>query len=217
MKLLLVRHGESTWNVEGRYQGRRDAPLSPRGRAQAEALAARLCDEQAARPNDKRVAAIVSSPLARAHDTAQICARALGLSVKVDERLTEISHGQWEGKLGHEVASLWPDMVAAWRSRPHEVRFPGGETLQDVRSRFVSFVSTLQDDAEPLLATTHDVIVRIALLIAQGKPLSAFNDVRVDNAALNEFSVDGDKLAVVRINDTTHLGSLRSDTLTQAL
>ncbi|MDQ6767485.1 MAG: histidine phosphatase family protein, partial [Candidatus Eremiobacteraeota bacterium] len=78
MKLLLVRHGESTWNVEGRYQGRQDAPLSPRGRAQAEALASRLCDEQAARPNDKRVAAIVSSPLARAHDTAQICARALG-------------------------------------------------------------------------------------------------------------------------------------------
>jgi phosphoserine phosphatase len=214
--LVLVRHGESTWNVEGRYQGRLDPPLSPRGRAQAEALAMRLKREQRAASEAQRLGEIVSSPLVRARDTADSCAQALSLSVRVDERLTEISHGMWEGKLREEIANKWPEMVAAWRSRPHTVEFPGGETLNDVRTRFESFLKDLPDDFG-VLAATHDVIVRIATLLAQGKTLSAFNDVRVDNAAINEFLWEDGTLIPVRLNDTAHLGSLRSDTLTQAL
>jgi len=216
VRLVLVRHGESTWNVEGRYQGRLDPPLSPRGREQAETLAARLHREQLARVEADRFARIVSGPLLRARDTAQICAEQPGLPFAIDERLTEISHGEWEGKLREEIANRWPEMVAAWRTDPHTVQFPGGETLEDVRARFESFLSDLRGD-RGILAITHDVVIRIAILLAQGKPLSAFNDVRVDNAALNEFSYCSDKLTIVRLNDTTHLGSLRSDTLTQAL
>lgn len=216
MRLVLVRHGESTWNIEGRYQGRLDPPLSPRGREQAQTLSARLYREALARIDKNRLTGIVSSPLLRARDTAQICAEALGLPVVIDERLTEISHGEWEGKLREEIATRWPEMLAAWRADPHTVQFPGGETLDDVRSRFESFLKDLRGE-RGVLAVTHDVIIRIAILLAQGKPLAAFNDIRVDNAALNEFSFEGSKLTVVRINDTTHLGSLRSDTLTQAL
>jgi len=216
VRVLLVRHGESTWNVEGRYQGRLDPPLSPRGREQAEALAARLYREQLARVDKNRLASIVSSPLFRARDSAQICAEALGLPVGIDERLTEISHGEWEGKLREEIAHRWPEMVAAWRTDPHTVQFPGGETLEDVCSRYESFLSDLRGD-RGILAITHDVVIRIAILLAQDKPLSAFNEVRVDNAALNEFSSEGNTLTILRLNDTTHLGSLRSDTLTQAL
>jgi len=218
VRLLLVRHGESTWNVEGRYQGRLDAPLSARGRAQAEALAARLQREQAAAGTaQQRLASIVSSPLARARDTALSCGGALGLEVTVDERLTEISHGEWEGKLRGEVASHWPEMLAQWRTSPQLVQFPGGEMLEEVALRFASFLHDLRLAAGAVLATTHDVIVRVAVLRALGRELSAFNEVQVDNAALNEFSVEGGRLTVVRVNDTTHLGSLRSDTHTQAL
>jgi len=216
VRLALIRHGESTWNVEGRYQGRLDPPLSPRGREQAETLAARMYREQLASVEADRFARIVSGPLVRARDTAQICAEQLGLPVAIDERLNEISHGEWEGKLREEIANRWPEMVAAWRSGPHTVQFPGGETLEDVRSRFESFLRDLPGDRGVLLFT-HDVVIRIAILLTQGKPLAAFNDVRVDNAALNDFSYCGDKLTIVRLNDTTHLGSLRSDTLTQAL
>lgn len=216
MRLVLVRHGESTWNIEGRYQGRLDPPLSPRGREQAQALSARLYREQLARVDKNRLAGVVSSPLLRARDTAQICAEALGLPVSIDERLTEISHGEWEGKLREEIANRWPEMVTAWRAEPHTVQFPGGESLEEVRSRFELFLKEVRGDRGPLVIT-HDVVIRIAILLAQGKPLSAFNDVRVDNAALNEFSYEGGKFAIVRLNDTTHLGALRSDTLTQAL
>ena len=217
MRLLLARHGESTWNAEGRYQGRLDAPLSPRGRAQAEALATRLLREQSSNPPESRLVSIVSSPLPRALDTAQICGDALGLEVQVDGRLTEISHGEWEGKLRGEVAIKWPEMLAQWRSSPHLVQFPGGEMLEEVELRFLSFAHDLRRAHGPTLAATHDVIVRIALLRALGKELSAFNEVHVDNAALNEFLVDGSKLEILRLNDTTHLGSLRSNSRTQAL
>jgi phosphoserine phosphatase len=217
MRLVLVRHGESTWNAEGRYQGRMDPPLSTRGRAQAQALAARVVREQSAGSPQTRMTLIVSSPLSRARDTAQACADALALDLATDERLTEISHGDWEGKLRGEVAIRWPDMLAQWRSNPHLVQFPHGEMLEEVELRLRSFLHSLRDETGTVLAVTHDVIVRIAVLLASGKELSSFNEVHIDNAALNEFTLEGGKLRLLHVNDTTHLGSLRSDTAGQAL
>jgi len=217
MKLVLVRHGESTWNAEGRYQGRMDPPLSTRGRAQAQTLAERVAREQSAAPPENRVTLIVSSPLSRARDTAQACADAIELRLGTDERLTEISHGDWEGKLRGEVAIRWPDMLAQWRSNPHLVQFPHGEMLEEVELRLRSFLHGLRDETGTVLAVTHDVIVRIAVLLASGKELSSFNEVHIDNAALHEFALESGKLRLLRLNDTAHLGSLRSDTTGQAL
>jgi len=217
MKLVLVRHGESTWNAEGRYQGRMDPPLSTRGRAQAQTLAERVAREESAAPPENRVTLIVSSPLSRARDTAQACADAIELRLGTDERLTEISHGDWEGKLRGEVAIRWPDMLAQWRSNPHLVQFPHGEMLEEVELRLRSFLHGLRDETGTVLAVTHDVIVRIAVLLASGKELSSFNEVHIDNAALNEFALESGKLRLLRLNDTAHLGSLRSDTTGQAL
>jgi len=217
MKLVLVRHGESTWNAEGRYQGRMDPPLSTRGRAQAQTLAERVAREQSAAPPENRVTLIVSSPLSRARDTAQACADAIELRLGTDERLTEISHGDWEGKLRGEVAIRWPDMLAQWRSNPHLVQFPHGEMLEEVELRLRSFLHGLRDETGTVLAVTHDVIVRIAVLLASGKEPSSFNEVHIDNAALHEFALESGKLRLLRLNDTAHLGSLRSDTTGQAL
>jgi len=217
MKLVLVRHGESTWNAEGRYQGRMDPPLSTRGRAQAQTLAERVAREESAAPPENRVTLIVSSPLSRARDTAQACADAIELRLGTDERLTEISHGDWEGKLRGEVAIRWPDMLAQWRSNPHLVQFPHGEMLEEAELRLRSFLHGLRDETGTVLAVTHDVIVRIAVLLASGKELSSFNEVHIDNAALNEFALESGKLRLLRLNDTAHLGSLRSDTTGQAL
>jgi probable phosphoglycerate mutase len=225
VKLFLIRHGESTWNVEGRYQGRQDPPLSPRGQEQARALATRLREEAGGDAGPERLAEIVSSPLSRALDTARICAKALGLKVRVDDRLTEICHGDWEGKRRDEIASLWPDAFAAWRSTPHLVRFTGGESLGDVQSRLEAFVENLRSSASPLLVVTHDIVVRLAILMAENKPLSSIGETRADNAAINEFELAYSSrpsgrlsiLEAIRVNDTTHLGPLRSDTSSQAL
>lgn len=212
MKLLLVRHGESTWNAQGRYQGRRDAPLSQRGALQADALSQRLATDDDVRPR-----AIVSSPLSRARDTAQPAARSLGLDVVVDEDLIEISHGKWEGLLRSEIADKWPAMLAAWRDAPESVRFPDGESLDDVLARWRNFISNVGRYPSPLLVVTHDVIVRLAVLAARGRPLSDFNTLVAENAAISEFDYDRGVLALVSLNDAAHLGGHRVDPSAQAL
>ena len=116
-----------------------------------------------------------------------------------------------------DVASGWPEMLGQWRTAPHLVRFPGGEMLEEVELRFLSFLNDAQKATGPVLAVTHDVIIRIAILRALGKELSAFNEVQVDNAAISEFEAKGTALTIVRRNDAAHLGSLRSDTRAQAL
>jgi phosphoserine phosphatase len=212
VRLLFVRHGESTWNAEGRYQGRREAPLSKRGALQADALAARLAADKDLRPR-----AIVSSPLSRARDTAAPAARALGLKIELVPDLIEISHGEWEGLLKPEIASRWPAMFAAWRDAPDSVRFPDGESLDDVRARWRSFFSDVARYPSPLMVVTHDVIVRLAVLDALGEPLSAFNSVAAENAAITEIECDSPELHLIRVNEGAHLGDLRADPATQAL
>ena len=209
MKIFVVRHGESTWNAEGRYQGRKDPPLSPLGEAQARALA-----QQMRRDPPQ---AIVTSPLLRARATAQAVANELGAAISIDERLTEISHGEWEGLLKSEVERRWPRLVACWRADPAAVRFPGGESLAGVRARWRSFLKDAARFPSPLLVVTHEVVARLAALDAGNQTLAHYNSLQIENAAVNEFDLDGDRLVLVRLNDGAHLGALRSDPATQAL
>ena len=212
MRLLLVRHGESTWNAQGRYQGRRDAPLSARGIAQARALA----EHFAAHP-DEAPGAIVTSPLSRARDTAEAVAQRLGERVDVDDRLIEICHGEWEGLLAAEVAARWPDMLAAWRTTPDSVTFPGGESLADVLGRWRAFLKDVAEGAAPLLVITHDVIVRLAVLDARAEPLTAFNSFTAHNAAVTELEYSSGVSHLHRLNMREHLGDYFVDPAAQAL
>ncbi|HXM18749.1 MAG TPA: histidine phosphatase family protein [Candidatus Tumulicola sp.] len=208
--LLLVRHGESTWNAEGRYQGRRDSALSDLGVLQAQALAAALATKE-------RPRAIASSPLSRARQTAQFAAQACGLSLAIDARLVEIDHGAWEGELASDVARRWPEMLRDWKARPESVTFPGGESLKDVLERWQSFRSDLARFESPLVVVTHDVIVRLAALEAAGKGVAGFFEDRSDNCAITEIHYEGQQTRLVRRNDTTHLGPLLADVAKQAL
>jgi len=203
-----VRHGETDWNVEGRYQGRQDPPLNERGWAQARALA----DYVRAHP----VAAVVASPLQRAEQTASVCAAALGLQCSTDDALVEIAHGSWEGKLRADVARDDAERYRAWEERPHTVTFPGGENLADVERRLAAFLTHASAHGDSLLAVTHDLMVRMAVLAAQGLPASALSSTIVENAAVNEFELEDGRLHLVRLNHTEHLEGLRSDLTRQA-
>ena len=143
---MLLRHGESTAIVEGRFQGRLDVALSPVGRRQAELAAQRL-----ARPHASPVlpvplgppVEIVHSPLARAAATAGLVATAIAgpggfgrpVPLRADEGFAEIGQGEWEGLLATEVVDRWPDRISAWRHTPLEAQAPRGETLFDVERR----------------------------------------------------------------------------------
>ena len=125
--LYLIRHGETDWNVEGRYQGQADPPLNSRGIEQSRELVKALREE--------RLDVLCTSPLQRAAGTAQVLSRALRIPLTMDDRFMEIHQGDWQTRLRSEIERFYPDLFRSWESRPWETQPPGGETLEDVRER----------------------------------------------------------------------------------
>jgi probable phosphoglycerate mutase len=216
MRLLLVRHGETPWNAEGRYQGQTDIPLSPVGEAQAGKLGARLAAVSITRA--------VASPLSRAQHTAKL---ALGAQREVmlttDPGLLEIAHGHWEGKLAGEIADSDGERFAAWRSAPESVLMPGpgGESLQNVLDR--SWPALVRacvglGSADTLLVVAHDAVNRVLLCRVLGIPLSKVWGFRQAPTTLNLLEgPDVDHLEVVRLNDCSHHTALFGEAVHRAL
>ena len=206
--VYVARHGETTWNLAGRYQGRRESELTPLGMRQALALADAM--EQA------RVGRVVSSPMLRCTATAQPSADRLNLRVEIDDRLIEIAHGTWEGRLRDEIAANDPARYRAWREDPAHVEFENGETIAQVLERWREFAASFRSDV-PALVVTHDAVVRVALLDATGRALDAFWDARVENGAYAVFEADASGWALIDENVAAHLGALRASIEGQAL
>lgn len=209
--VLLIRHPESAWNRKGVYQGQMDIPLSPLGRIQAELVAVRLSRE--------RLAGVLCSPLQRARMLAHAVARYHHLAPEPDERLTEIAHGPWEGLCRTEVEERFPDLYHTWNERPHEVRFPGGESLQDVHDRSISVIDRLlsHPDEGTWIVVTHDTVCRLVVAAARQAPVHGFSSVTLENAGITTL-VGPTLIGCVRhVNDVTHLGEHRVNLSTQAL
>lgn len=210
MKLYIARHAETTWNLAGRYQGRRESALSARGIQQGFALA------EAFAGADPPPARIIASPMQRTRATATFVAERLNLALETDDALIEIAHGTWEGRLRDEIAANDPARYATWRERPAEVAFEEGESLRDVSARWQRFRAVLAVDV-PTLLVTHDAIVRAALLDIARRPLGDFWSIRVENAAYAVVEVDGPAWTLVEESVSSHLAADRAETETQAL
>ena len=128
--IVLARHGETTWNKDRRFQGQLDVELNSAGREQARALV------DAAR--DHEFAAIYTSPLVRARETAQIVGAALGLEPRVDDRLKEVHVGDWEGRYKEDLERAEPEAWAAFVQAGEDFRFPGGESLAEQQERVIA-------------------------------------------------------------------------------
>ena len=202
MRILLARHGETLWNVEGRCQGQGyDIPLSAAGQAQAAALGLRL----AAQPIHRAVA----SPLLRARQTAELALGDRAGLLTFDPRFMEISHGQWEGLTQDEIRAAFPGLQQAWRETPDQVQLPGGESLREVDARawpaFLEACAGLGAE-DVALILTHDAVNRALLCRVLGLPLSRVWTFRQASACLNLLEgSDPEHLQVVRINDASHL------------
>jgi len=199
MNVLLVRHGETPWNREGRYQGRTDIPLSTDGVAQVQRLAERL--------RTVSIVRAIASPLTRAQTTAQAI---FSGDLELDPGLLEISHGQWEGKLASEVELSHAEMFGVWRTAPgrNALAGPGAETLGDVEARAWPVLERLcaslgANDTGMIVA--HDAVNRVILCRVLGLPLERVWKFRQAPAALNVLSGPSlDELQVVRLNDSEH-------------
>jgi phosphoserine phosphatase len=206
--IRIARHAETTWNAVGRYQGRLETPLSPRGQAQARALCGAL--------REKHIERIISSPLSRCVQTALPLSMTTGVPIELEPLLIEIAHGTWEGRYRDDLARSQPVMYYEWREHPQRVKFQGGESLQDVLQRWKRFVESF-DAAVDALLMTHDVVVRIAVLERTGRSIAELRSVRALNAAYAEFNVSGGTWTLVQECIDSHLAGLAADPERQAL
>ena len=123
--LFLVRHGETSFNHRGIYQGHQDIPLNDRGRQQARLVGEKL--------KEARCHFLWSSDLSRARETAQIIGQIADLAVHEDRRLREIAFGQWEGRSPQEIREIWPEELTKWRTEPETAHVPGGDPARGSR------------------------------------------------------------------------------------
>jgi broad specificity phosphatase PhoE len=172
--LLIIRHGETAWNRERRVMGSLDVPLTERGREQC-ARAAELI----ARFGIDRV---VTSPLVRARESADIIARALELEVTEDPNLEEVRFGRWEGKTYDEIAS--DPEYRAFASDPVGNRTPGGESIVDVQLRGLAGLGRAAP-GERVLFVSHGDIIRSSICHFLAIPVAEFRRVRVDNCGIS--------------------------------
>ena len=177
--IVLARHGETASNRERRFQGRLDVPLSDVGRAQARVLA-----EQAVAA-DVPFAALYTSPLLRALETARIVGEALGLEPRPDDRLEEVDVGRWEGRLKEDVAREDPEGWEAFRRAGPTFRFPGGESFAEQQQRVIdALVDVTQRRELPALVVCHRGVVRCALAHTHRRGLETYHEWTVPNAEL---------------------------------
>ncbi|MEA5463985.1 histidine phosphatase family protein [Leptothoe sp. PORK10 BA2] len=219
-RLLLVRHGETEWNRESRFQGQIDIPLNDNGRSQA----AQAGEFLKVIPID----GAVSSSMLRPKETAEIILQHHPeVSLAVTDDLWEISHGQWEGKFEHEIEAGFPGMLDAWQTQPDKVQMPDGENLQDVWERAVKAWEEIvtqysqQETPKTVLVVAHDAINKSILCYVMGLGAEAFWRFKQGNGAVSVIDYPdgvGSEPMLSAANITTHLsGSLFDMTAAGAL
>ena len=209
---LLLRHGQTALSVERRFSGSgADPELTDVGRAQADAAAARIARDA----TESSIAAVYSSPLRRAAQSASVVARALGLEVRAEPRLAETDFGEWDGYTFAEVQAEWPADLTAWLADP-AVAPPGGESFVSTMVR-VQEARTDIAAAHPgarVVLVSHVTPIKSLLREALDAPPAVLYRLHLDLASLCEVDWYADEAAVVRsMNDIAHLADLAPNRL----
>lgn len=220
-RLLLVRHGETNWNKESRFQGIRDIPLNDHGRSQGRKASAFL--------QDTPIDFAVSSSMLRPKETAEIILEQhQGVELSTTSELIEICHGLWEGMLEAEIQAEYPELLQQWKDQPETVQMPEGENLQQVWDRGVSAWNKIvadhsdHDSSKTILVVAHDAINKVILCYLMGLKPDNFWNIKQGNCAVSVIDYPqgaSDKPVLQAINLTAHLsdGSIIDQTAAGAL
>ena len=197
---LLIRHGEVPGINPPHFRGRDNLMLTPHGVRQAElardAVAARWVPD-----------AVYCSPLTRCVRTADTIASAFQLDAQPHHGLHDTHYGAWQGLAVTEVAQRWPEELSRWHTAPHTVRFPGGETLQDVQARAVDALHSIMHAHRHgiVVLVAHDSVIRVLLGHALGLPLSGYWSLSLSPCGISEVAFVDDHFTIRSINQTQHL------------
>lgn len=200
MNLILVRHGETDWNLQERMQGRTDTPLNQRGMAQAELAAERLAAEDP-------IEVIYTSPLVRALVTAAIIGKKFNLDPIADTRLTERGVGQLEGLTLPEIGKTFPEVYKAWREDKERVILPGAEDQVEFQRRVLSFLEMVGDRhaGQRVAVVTHGGTLSMFFATVLGLDIHKRFPFRFDNTSISKVDFSRPRPRVYLLNDTCHL------------
>lgn len=207
-RIVAIRHGETTWNVDTRIQGHLDIPLNATGRQQAARMAEALRDEP--------IAAVYASDLTRAWETAEYLGRAHGLEVTAEEGLRERGFGDFEGKTFAEIEALLPDQSLRWRKREPDFAPPGGESLLTLHRRVVEAAQRLaaRHRGELIALVGHGGVMDVLYRVATRLEIQAPRTWALGNAAINRLLWTPEGFTLVGWADTQHLDEdARDDSL----
>lgn len=194
--LLLVRHGQTDWNLQRRYQGDNDIPLNATGLAQARQAALALKAEQ--------VDGIISSHLSRAKQTADLIAEFHDNPVEVDERLGELNFGKWQGLTWTEIEAQYPDEARDWRTNKAESA-PNGETFVELSVRTSAFLESMRGRGGRWIVAAHGGTIRSVVGGILGMTPGKEWQLKIQNVSIAEVELFEDATVLNRWNDTSHL------------
>ena len=199
-KILLTRHGHVDGINPKRFRGRAELPLTELGLKQAERLGARIAKQW-------KPVAIYTSGLQRCVVTAGKIAVASGTAASVLDGLMDLDYGDWQGRVQDEVRQEAPDLFAAWHTTPQLMRFPHGESLQELVARVAEALRLVlgRHPGQTVVMVGHDSVNRALLLQLIDQPLSAYWKLAQDPCCLNEIDIEGKRVEVRGVNDTSHL------------
>lgn len=202
-KILLTRHGHVEGIQPARFRGREPLELTARGRSEAAALAERIAG--AFRPNG-----IYTSPMGRCVATGAAIAKTCGIAAEVCDDLNDIDYGAWQFKAFGQAEKDDPSLFAAWFETPQLVRFPNGESLQDLAARSANALRFVlaRHPHDTIVLVGHDSVNRVLLLQCLDLPLSAYWRLAQAPCCLNEIDIDGESICIVRMNEMRHLDAI---------
>ena len=208
--IYLIRHGETAWNKEGRYQGITDVALNETGKAQAKACGQAMKEV----PIDK----IISSDLCRARYTAEAVRGDRDLEIQIDPRLRELNFGDWETKTFDQIESTWPGLIDQIYRRPDPVKVPHGESFQELQDRAWAAVKDVIDeceDGQTLLVVAHGGTLRTIICKLLHLPISYCWNFSQGNTCINRIFYNGmdenDHNILNLLNDTKHVDELNNE------
>ena len=206
-ELILVRHGETAWNRELRFQGQRDIPLNAMGQEQALRVARHLAGEVAH--------TVVSSDLLRARETAQPTVDALGLGCELEVALREQSFGLVEGMTAHEIRAAHPEVLAHWARFDADYQIPQGESVRQFHARVLAALQALarQHAGRRLIVVTHGGVLDMIYRTARALPLDGPRQCEIPNGGINHVRValsasGAPHLEIERWGDVAHLADM---------
>ena len=197
MQLILIRHGETLWNKEGRVQGTSDVELSATGKKQAELLALSL--------KDHPLEAIHSSPLKRAHQTAEIINEFHHLDIQLHWDLMEMDQGDFEGFSFKKLMASKKEFLQKWISDPASVKMPNGESLSELQNRAWRITEEIIGKSQNALIVSHNFTIAAILCRLRNISLSEFRSTCVDTASKTIVRLGKEKAIIDLLNDRSHL------------